>query len=46
MSTNTDVPENAAEHCPGTLSENAGKANACAGIDNPSSINIAINRSS
>lgn len=28
------VPENAPEHCPGTESENAGKASACAGCPN------------
>lgn len=30
----SDVPENAAEHCPGTQSENAGKTSACAGCPN------------
>lgn len=30
----TDVPENAAEHCPGTQSDGAGKASACAGCPN------------
>lgn len=30
----SDVPENAAEHCPGTQSESAGKASACAGCPN------------
>lgn len=34
MSSEADVPENAAEHCPGTQSEDAGKANACAGCPN------------
>lgn len=30
----SDVPENAAEHCPGTQSTDAGKASACAGCPN------------
>lgn len=30
----SDVPENAAEHCPGTESDHAGKASACAGCPN------------
>lgn len=30
----SDVPENAAEHCPGTQSDSAGKASACAGCPN------------
>ncbi|CAB3381456.1 Hypothetical predicted protein [Cloeon dipterum] len=30
----SDVPENAAEHCPGTASDSAGKASACAGCPN------------
>lgn len=30
----SDVPENAAEHCPGTQSGDAGKASACAGCPN------------
>lgn len=30
----SDVPENAAEHCPGTASEAAGKTSACAGCPN------------
>lgn len=30
----SDVPENAAEHCPGTQSDNAGKSSACAGCPN------------
>lgn len=34
MSTATDVPANAAEHCPGTQSEAAGKTSACAGCPN------------
>eukprot|EP00112_Aurelia_sp_Birch-Aquarium-sp1_P010393 Seg222.12 transcript_id=Seg222.12/GoldUCD/mRNA.D3Y31 product="Cytosolic Fe-S cluster assembly factor NUBP1-like" protein_id=Seg222.12/GoldUCD/D3Y31 len=29
-----DVPENAAENCPGTESENAGKSSACEGCPN------------
>ncbi|BAF15047.1 Os04g0485400 [Oryza sativa Japonica Group] len=29
-----DVPENANDHCPGTQSEAAGKADACAGCPN------------
>jgi len=29
-----DVPENAPEHCPGTASEEAGKASSCAGCPN------------
>ncbi|KAJ1909970.1 cytosolic Fe-S cluster assembly factor nbp35, partial [Tieghemiomyces parasiticus] len=32
----TDVPQDAPEHCPGTGSEDAGKANACAGCPNQS----------
>lgn len=34
MSTATDVPDNAAAHCPGTQSETAGKVSACAGCPN------------
>jgi len=35
MGTNMeDVPQNAAEHCPGTQSEDAGKASSCAGCPN------------
>lgn len=30
----SDIPENAAEHCPGTESDSAGKASACAGCPN------------
>ncbi|KAF5280573.1 hypothetical protein FQR65_LT00324 [Abscondita terminalis] len=30
----TAIPENAPEHCPGTESQNAGKASACAGCPN------------
>lgn len=30
----SDVPQNAAEHCPGTQSDNAGKTSACAGCPN------------
>lgn len=30
----SDVPANAAEHCPGTASESAGKTSACAGCPN------------
>lgn len=30
----SDVPDNAAEHCPGTASEAAGKTSACAGCPN------------
>lgn len=30
----SDVPENAAEHCPGTQSDSAGKTSACAGCPN------------
>jgi len=30
----SDVPANAAEHCPGTASDSAGKADACAGCPN------------
>lgn len=30
----SSVPENAPEHCPGTSSDNAGKASACAGCPN------------
>lgn len=30
----SDIPENAAEHCPGTQSDSAGKASACAGCPN------------
>lgn len=32
----SDVPANAAEHCPGTASESAGKTSACAGCPNQS----------
>uniref|UniRef100_A0A0B6ZA93 Cytosolic Fe-S cluster assembly factor NUBP1 homolog n=1 Tax=Arion vulgaris TaxID=1028688 RepID=A0A0B6ZA93_9EUPU len=32
----SDVPQNAPEHCPGTDSESAGKAEACAGCPNQS----------
>lgn len=31
---NADVPENAPEHCPGTQSEQAGKAQSCSGCPN------------
>ncbi|CAN8304872.1 unnamed protein product [Cochlearia groenlandica] len=31
---NGDIPENANEHCPGTQSETAGKADSCAGCPN------------
>ncbi|RRT74762.1 hypothetical protein B296_00003712 [Ensete ventricosum] len=31
---NHDIPENANEHCPGPQSEEAGKADACAGCPN------------
>lgn len=34
MTSRTDVPDNAAEHCPGTTSEEAGKASSCAGCPN------------
>uniref|UniRef100_A0AC34R8Q0 Uncharacterized protein n=1 Tax=Panagrolaimus sp. JU765 TaxID=591449 RepID=A0AC34R8Q0_9BILA len=30
----SDIPENAPESCPGTGSENAGKASGCAGCPN------------
>lgn len=30
----SDIPENAAEHCPGTQSDDAGKTSACAGCPN------------
>jgi len=30
----SENPENAPEHCPGTQSEDAGKASACAGCPN------------
>eukprot|EP00883_Tetradesmus_obliquus_P010732 jgi/Sobl393_1/3450/SZX76224.1 len=32
----SDVPDNAPAHCPGTQSEDAGKASACAGCPNQS----------
>ena len=34
MNRTSDVPDNAADHCPGTNSEDAGKSNACAGCPN------------
>jgi Mrp family chromosome partitioning ATPase len=33
-STETDVPQDAPEHCPGTQSESAGKTSACSGCPN------------
>lgn len=39
-----DVPENAAAHCPGTQSNDAGKASACAGCPNQNSCSTGANK--